>query len=160
MPASTVAPPRRCTSRPGLARRSSRSGSRPDPRRRSLCSEQRYGDSAMAGQASISTEILARYAADAAREVDGVRGLADSPLPRKHAVRVSDENGAVRVELHLVTEWGASIPAIGRLVQEPAREYLRNMADREAAGRQGVRDRGGPPAGTPFSGGTGRMPGA
>ena len=61
----------------------------------------------MAGQASISTEILARYAADAAREVDGVRGLADSPLPRKHAVRVSGENGAVRIELHLVTEWGA-----------------------------------------------------
>ena len=28
------------------------------------------------GQASISAEILARYAADAAREVDGVTGLA------------------------------------------------------------------------------------
>ena len=50
----------------------------------------------MAGQASISTEILARYAADAAREVEGVRGLADSPLPRRHAVRVSGANGAVR----------------------------------------------------------------
>src|SRR5947208_16822024 len=82
----------------------------------------------MAGQASISTEILARYAADAAREVDGVRGLADSPLPRKHAVRVSDENGAVRVELHLVTEWGASIPGVGRLVQRRVREYHPSMA--------------------------------
>ena len=58
----------------------------------------------MAGQASISTEILARYAADAAREVDGVRGLADSPLPRKGAVRVSGDNGAVRVELHLALD--------------------------------------------------------
>jgi uncharacterized alkaline shock family protein YloU len=87
----------------------------------------------MAGQASISTEILARYAADAAKEVDGVRGLSDSPLPRKHAVRVSGENGAVRVELHLVTEWGASIPTVGRLVQERVREYLRNMADIEPA---------------------------
>jgi uncharacterized alkaline shock family protein YloU len=85
----------------------------------------------MAGQASISTEILARYAADAAREVEGVRGLADSPLPRRHAVRVTGSNGAVRVELHLVTEWGASIPAVGRLVQERVREYLRSMADVE-----------------------------
>ena len=51
----------------------------------------------MDGQASISTEILARYAADAAREVEGVRGLADSPLPRRHAVRVSgvSDHGAV-----------------------------------------------------------------
>ena len=87
----------------------------------------------MAGQASISTEILARYAADAAREVDGVRGLAESPLPRRHAVRVSGANGAVRVELHVVTEWGASIPTVGRLVQERVREYLRSMADVDPA---------------------------
>lgn len=83
----------------------------------------------MAGQASISTEILARYAADAAREVEGVRGLADSPLPRRHAVRVSGTDAAVRIELHVVTEWGASIPRVGRLVQERVRETLRSMAD-------------------------------
>jgi uncharacterized alkaline shock family protein YloU len=85
----------------------------------------------MAGQASISTEILARYAADAAREVEGVRGFADSPLPRRHAVRVTGADGAVRIELHLVTEWGAPIPAVGRRVQERVREYLRSMADVE-----------------------------
>ena len=94
----------------------------------------------MAGQASISTEILARYAADAAREVDGVRGLADSPLPRRHPVRVSGANGAVRVELHLVTEWGASIPAVGRLVQDRVCEYLRQMADVEPAAVEVVVD--------------------
>jgi uncharacterized alkaline shock family protein YloU len=98
----------------------------------------------MAGQASISTEILARYAADAAREVDGVRGLADSPLPRKHSVRVSGGNGAVRIELHLVTEWGTSIPAVGRLVQERVREYLRKMADIEPAVVEVVVDAVGP----------------
>jgi uncharacterized alkaline shock family protein YloU len=98
----------------------------------------------MAGQASISTEILARYAADAAREVDGVRELAESPLPRRHAVRVSGANGAVRVELHVVTEWGASIPAVGRLVQERVREYLRNMADVEPAAVEVVVDAVGP----------------
>jgi|SRR6478735_5013820 uncharacterized alkaline shock family protein YloU len=98
----------------------------------------------MAGQASISTEILARYAADAAKEVDGVRGLADSPLPRKHAVRVSGANGAVRIELHLVTEWGASIPAVGRHVQQHVREYLRHMADIEPAAVEVVVDAVGP----------------
>ena len=100
----------------------------------------------MAGQASISTEILARYAADAAREVDGVRGLADSPLPRKHPVRVSGEDEAVRIELHLVTEWGASIPAVGRAVQERVREYLGNMADIEPVAVEVVVDAVGPEA--------------
>ena len=98
----------------------------------------------MAGQASISTEILARYAADAAREVDGVRGLVESQLPRRHAVRVSGANGAVRIELHLVTEWGASIPTVGRLVQERVREYLRSMADVEPAAVEIVVDAVGP----------------
>jgi uncharacterized alkaline shock family protein YloU len=98
----------------------------------------------MAGQASISTEILARYAADAAREVDGVRGLAETPLPRRHAVRVSAENGAVRVELHLVTEWGASIPVVGKRVQERVREYLRNMADVDPVAVEVVVDAVGP----------------
>jgi uncharacterized alkaline shock family protein YloU len=98
----------------------------------------------MAGQASISTEILARYAADAASEVEGVRGLADSPLPRRRAVRVSGADGAMRVELHVVTEWGASIPAVGRLVQARVREYLRSMADVEPAAVEVVVDAVGP----------------
>jgi hypothetical protein len=36
----------------------------------------------MEGHASISNEILASYAADAAREVPGVRGLVERPLGR------------------------------------------------------------------------------
>jgi len=87
----------------------------------------------MAGQASISAEILARYAADAARDVDGVRSLAESALPRRHAVRVSGGDDALRVELHVVTEWGTSIPAVGRRVQDRVREYLLSMADVEPA---------------------------
>src|SRR6201987_1129407 len=87
----------------------------------------------MAGEVSTPGEILARYAADAAREGDGVRGLAESPLPRGHAVRVSGAEGAVRVELHVVTEWGASIPAVGGRIQERVREYLRHMADVDPA---------------------------
>ena len=65
----------------------------------------------MADQASISTDILARYAADAAREVEGVRAI-----PGRRGVRISGKD-TVRVELHVVVEWGASIPALGGDVQ-------------------------------------------
>jgi uncharacterized alkaline shock family protein YloU len=84
--------------------------------------------------ASISSDILARYAADAAREVDGVRRLIDSPLPRQKGVRVAEEDGAVRVELHLEVEWGAAIPEVGRAVQERVVEYLGRMAQVTPAG--------------------------
>ncbi len=78
------------------------------------------------GQASISTEILARYAADAASEIEGVRSLAG-----RRGVKVGEEEGVVSVELHLVVDWGASIPTIGRSVQARVREYLGRMADIE-----------------------------
>jgi uncharacterized alkaline shock family protein YloU len=88
------------------------------------------------GQASISTEILARYAGDAAREVEGVRGLAG-----RRGARVHDDG---RVELHLAVDWGTSIPAVGRRVQERVREYLRHMADLEAADVDVIVDEIGP----------------
>jgi uncharacterized alkaline shock family protein YloU len=73
----------------------------------------------MEGQATISPDILARYAGDAAREVDGVHGLAG-----RRAVKVDDGH----VEVHLVVEWGASIPEVGAAVRERVREYLARMA--------------------------------
>ena len=87
----------------------------------------------MEGQASISTDILARYAADAAGEVVGVRGLSESSIPgRRGGVRISSsEESGVRVELHLVVEWNASVPRVGHDVQERVREYLLRMADVE-----------------------------
>ncbi len=85
----------------------------------------------MAGEASISTDILARYAADAAREVVGVRGLSESPIPGRRGVRISGSDENVRVELHLVVEWGASITELGRGVRQRVREYLQKMADVE-----------------------------
>ena len=85
----------------------------------------------MEGQASISADILARYAADAACEVVGVRGLAESPLPGRRGVRVGREDDGVRVEVHLAVDWGASIVEVGREVQERVREYLLRMADVE-----------------------------
>jgi uncharacterized alkaline shock family protein YloU len=79
--------------------------------------------------ATISSDILARYAADAAQEVDGVRGLVESHLPRHRGVRISDDEGRVGVEVHVAVEWGASIPAVGREVQQRIAEYLIRMAD-------------------------------
>jgi uncharacterized alkaline shock family protein YloU len=87
----------------------------------------------MEGQASISADILARYAADAAQEVLGVRGVTESPLPGRRGVRVASEDGTVRVELHLAVDWGASIPKVGREVQVRVREYLLRMADVDPA---------------------------
>jgi uncharacterized alkaline shock family protein YloU len=87
----------------------------------------------MEGQASISADILARYAADAAREVSGVRGVSESQLPGRRGVRVLTEDGSVRVELHLAMDWGASIPDVCREVQTRVREYLLRMADVDPA---------------------------
>jgi uncharacterized alkaline shock family protein YloU len=78
----------------------------------------------MEGQASISADILARYAADAAAEVEGVRAL-----PGRRGVKVEDENGRVRVEVHIEVEWGAAIPDVGRSVQQRVGDYLIQMAD-------------------------------
>lgn len=83
----------------------------------------------MEGHASISHEILASYAADAAREVDGVRGLVDGHLPRRGGVRISGDDGALRIELHLAVGWGVSIPELGAAVQERVREYVGRMTD-------------------------------
>jgi uncharacterized alkaline shock family protein YloU len=82
--------------------------------------------------ATISSDIIASYAADAAREVDGVRGLVESALHRHKGVRVLGEDGRVRVELHLALAWGASVPDVGREVQQRVAGYLSRMADVEA----------------------------
>ena len=83
----------------------------------------------MEGQSLISPDILASYAADAAREVAGVHGLVGSALHRHDGVRVTREDGRVGVELHLALDWGASAPAVGAAVQARVADYLVRMAD-------------------------------
>ena len=83
----------------------------------------------MEGRASISPEILASYAADAAREVPGVSGLVESRLPPHRGVRITDEEGRVSVEVHLAVEWGPPIPELAGAVQAGVRRYLARMAD-------------------------------
>jgi uncharacterized alkaline shock family protein YloU len=76
--------------------------------------------------ARISRDVLARYAADAAREVDGVRRLLPDRLRRHQGVRVTDEDD-VAIEIHLAVEAGVSIPALGRELQQRIAEYLERM---------------------------------
>jgi uncharacterized alkaline shock family protein YloU len=82
----------------------------------------------MEGSASVAADVLASYAADAAREVSGVAGLVESRLSRHGAVRVTGENGSVSVELHLELAWGASAADVGAEVQRRVAEYLERMA--------------------------------
>jgi len=96
------------------------------------------------GQASISSDVLARYAADAAREIEGVRGLVASQLHRHRGVRISGENGAVSIELHLDVDWGARFPELGRDVQLRVIDYLERMTGSRPAAVNVVIDSVGP----------------
>jgi uncharacterized alkaline shock family protein YloU len=96
------------------------------------------------GRATIAPEILESYAADAACEVEGVRGLVESTLPRHKGVRVVDDGGRVRVELHIAIEWGASITEVGREVQRRVAAYLQQMANVEPGAVDVIVDEIGP----------------
>jgi uncharacterized alkaline shock family protein YloU len=89
-----------------------------------------------AGRASISADILARYAADATSGVPGVRGLVG-----RRPVRI---NEGELVEVHIELEWGTAIPTVGRRIQEAVREYLARMARLDVADVAVVVDRVGP----------------
>jgi uncharacterized alkaline shock family protein YloU len=95
--------------------------------------------------AAISSDVLASYAADAAREVDGVRGLVESTLHRHRGVRVLEDDGNVRIELHIAVEWGASIPDVGGELQSRVAAYLAQMASVDAEAVDVVVDEIGPP---------------
>ncbi len=99
----------------------------------------------MEGHSLISSGILASYAADAALEVSGVGGLAEGPLHRPRGVKVTEEDGAVSVELHLVVDWGASVPEVGAAVQRRVVDYLGRMADVAPSAVDVVVDEIGPP---------------
>jgi uncharacterized alkaline shock family protein YloU len=94
--------------------------------------------------ASISSDVLASYAADAAREVGGLRGFVESTLHRHKGVRVLEGEGGVRLELHISVEWGASIPDVGLEIQRRVAGYLAQMASVEVEAVDVVVDEIGP----------------
>jgi uncharacterized alkaline shock family protein YloU len=74
------------------------------------------------GQSVISPDVVARYAADAAREVDGVTGVVEGV---RKGIRVDGGE----IELHLALRWGVSIPEVGAAVQIGVADYLERMTD-------------------------------
>ena len=79
----------------------------------------------MEGHSVIAADVLARYAADAARVVQGVHGL----VGRNDGVKVARDEDRVGVEVHLELEWGANAPAVGAAVQAHVADCLARMAD-------------------------------
>lgn len=73
----------------------------------------------MEGHSVISPDVLARYAVDAAAEVPGVHPT------KRGAARVS----GTEVEVRLVADFGATIPALAAEVQRRVADYLQRMAD-------------------------------
>ena len=73
----------------------------------------------MDGHSVISPDVLARYALDAAAEVRGVH------TKHRRGARVV---GGV-VDVHIVVDYGAEIPAVAAQVQERVADYLLKMAD-------------------------------
>jgi uncharacterized alkaline shock family protein YloU len=74
------------------------------------------------GQSVISSDVVARYAADAAREVGGVAGVVEGV---RKGIRVDGEE----IELHLAFRAGVSILTVGAAVQRGVADYLERMTD-------------------------------
>ena len=74
----------------------------------------------------ISPDVVARYAADAAREVEGITGIVEGV---RKGIRVEGEE----IELHVSVGWGVSIPAVGAAVQKHVAGYLERMTDARPA---------------------------
>lgn len=80
----------------------------------------------MEGGSVISQEVVARYAGDAAREVEGVTRVVAGV---RKGIRVE----AGTVELHLAVAYGTSIPAVGAAVQAQVAAYLEQMTNARPA---------------------------
>jgi uncharacterized alkaline shock family protein YloU len=76
----------------------------------------------MQGDSVISPEVVARYAADAASEVDGVTRIVQGV---RRGIRVEGQE----IELHLAVRFGVSIPSLGAEIQANVAAYLERMTD-------------------------------
>lgn len=81
----------------------------------------------MDGQSVISPDVVARYAADAAREVEGVAQV--SRVPRRGMRADGDHVG-----LMLVIGRGFVIPDVAAEVQRRVADYLERMTGRRPEG--------------------------
>jgi uncharacterized alkaline shock family protein YloU len=89
----------------------------------------------------ISNDVLARYAGDAALEVEGVSALA------RDAAEISGADGRFDIDLHVELAWGAGAESVAREVQQRVAEYIERMANVSVGSVDVVVERvGAPPA--------------
>jgi len=89
----------------------------------------------------ISNEVLARYAGDAALEVEGVSSLA------RDAAEIAATDGTVEIDVHVELAWGCAAEGVAREVQQRVAEYIERMANVSVGSVDVVVERiGAPPA--------------
>lgn len=90
------------------------------------------------GNVKISDEVIATIAQIAANEVDGIIGTGSSfageikqilskKAPAGKGVKVVTENGEVTVDINVVVEYGAKIPAVSWELQENVKKNVESM---------------------------------
>ena len=90
------------------------------------------------GNVKISDEVIATIAQIAANEVDGIIGTGSSfageikqilskKAPAGKGVKVVTENGEVTVDINVVVEYGAKIPAVSWELQEHVKKNVESM---------------------------------
>ena len=90
------------------------------------------------GNVKISDEVIATIAQIAANEVDGILGTGSSfageikqilskKAPAGKGVKVVTENGEVTVDINVVVEYGAKIPAVSWELQENVKKNVESM---------------------------------
>lgn len=90
------------------------------------------------GNVKISDEVIATIAQIAANEVDGIIGTGSSfageikqilskKAPVGKGVKVVTENGEVTVDINVVVEYGAKIPAVSWELQENVKKNVESM---------------------------------
>lgn len=85
---------------------------------------------------SINTEVLEKMAELAAKEVEGVTGLAKVAIDLKGAVKsksafkgvkVESVNGALKINVYICVEKNANVKAVAEKVQSEVKEKIQTM---------------------------------
>ena len=88
----------------------------------------------MGGSLQISTEVIAKIARCAALEVEGVSSLANAGKKSlAKDVRVKMENDKVQVDLSVLMAYGATIPEMGKAVQDAVKNAIESMSGLEVS---------------------------
>jgi len=77
------------------------------------------------GSLKISKDVLATIAAMAAKEVEGVYGVAKGQISKAVAITLSDDIAVI--DVRLVLEHTARIPTVSQRVQSAVKEAVQNM---------------------------------